>query len=171
MKCWRILSRKTCCGNFLPSNLISSIFWIVDIIWNSMWMWRKVRRWINFIWKICFYFLQWILLICYLFYITDICLSYIFIDIILTFYVNLTIQTKLYLDVKFSDVDLHDARQKLFNFYDFFFIHNDLVEVDKIDFFKLKERIKSQRKSKKVVNSAVFANNFQFLEFSSSKDN
>ena len=70
------------------------------------------------------------------------------------------IQTKLYFDVKFSDVDLHDARQKLLDFYDLFLTYNDLVEVDKTDFFEFKERIKSQRKSKKVVNFAVLADNF-----------
>ena len=53
------------------------------------------------------------------------------------------IQTKLYFDVKFFNVNLHDARQKLFDFYNLFFIYNNFVEVDKIDFFELKEKIKN----------------------------
>ena len=86
-------------------------------------------------------------------------------------YVNLTIQTKLYLDIKKIDVDVQDARQKLFNFYDLFFIHVDFEKVDMIDFHELKERIKNQRKSKKVMNSVVFSNNFQSFDLSSAKNN
>ena len=77
-----------------------------------------------------------------------------------TFYVNLTIQTKLYFDVKKIDVDVQNARQKLFNFYDFFLIHVNFEKVNMIDFHEFKERAKNQRKLKKIVNSAVFSNNF-----------
>ena len=88
----------------------------------------------------------------------------------IAFYVNLTIQTKLYFDVKKIDVDVQDARQKLFNFYDLLLTHVDFKEVDMIDFHELKKRVKNQRKSKKVVNFVILSNNFQFLDLLFAKD-
>ena len=78
---------------------------------------------------------------------------------------------KLYFIVKKVDVDVQNARQKLFNFYNLFFIHADFEEINMIDFYELKERVKNSRKSKKIVNFAVLSNNFQSLNLFSAKDN
>ncbi|MCJ1305848.1 hypothetical protein MMC08_008665 [Hypocenomyce scalaris] len=67
-----------------------------------------------------------------------------------TIYVNLVIETKLYIDVVKSDESIADVRKKLLNFYDCLPLADDFKKVDKSDFKEIQLHFQDQCKGQKL---------------------
>ena len=82
----------------------------------------------------------------------------------------MTIEIKKYMNIKKTNVSVLNVKQIFFKFYDQLSEIENYDDVDKSDFWKLRDRIKNERKKKNEINKTNFQKRFHFMSSSSRKD-
>ena len=75
----------------------------------------------------------------------------------------MTIEIKKYMNIKKTNVSVLNVKQIFFKFYDQLFKIENYDDVDKNDFWELRDRIKNERKKKNEINKTNFQKKFHFI--------
>lgn len=84
-------------------------------------------------------------------------------------YVNLAIETKLYVDTVEINQEALDARQRLLRFYDLLLTHENFNDVDKSEFCELTKRYRNDRKKIKKKDNNMLSESYVSVDRSSKK--